>query len=207
MDKRERNRIARAKWRAEHREEHRASVKAWRLANPDAAREKDRRAAERRKAKKRAAREARLAATVAERAVAKSASAERARVRKHSHYLANREHVLEQSRKWREANPGKSATLQRAWRGKNREKVRANKRSRKAAKRITLVRELTKLQRGRCAYCRTRLADEFHVDHVMPLKRGGPDRRSNLQLTCVPCNLAKSAQHPIAFAQSKGMLL
>lgn len=207
MDKRERNRIARAAWRAAHREEHRASVKAWRLANPDLAREKDRRSKERQTAKRRAAREARLIATAEDRAAAQVARAEARCKDGRARYLANRERSLEQSRKWREANPGKSAALQRAWRGKNREKVRAAKRGRKTAKRVTLVRELMKLQNGRCAYCRIKLGSEFHVDHAMPLKLGGPDRRSNLQLTCIPCNLSKSAQHPITFARSKGMLL
>lgn len=113
----------------------------------------------------------------------------------------------EQQKRWREANPGKSAALQRAWKDRNREKVRTGKRARKSAKRITLVRELTKLQRGRCAYCREKLGDSFHVDHVMPLKLGGPDKRSNLQLACEPCNLTKNAQHPIDFARSTGRLL
>lgn len=114
---------------------------------------------------------------------------------------------MAQSRKWRADNPGKSAALQKAWREKNPEKRRSNKRARKAAKRITLVRELTKLQRGRCAYCRVRLGDQFHVDHVTPLKRGGPDHRANLQLACVGCNQSKGARDPVEFAQSKGLLL
>lgn len=207
MDKRERNRIARATWRAAHREEHRASVKAWRLANPETAREKDRRCAERRTAKMRAVREAGLLETAEARVLAKIASAETRRQKARVRYLTTRDVSLERSRKWREDNPGKSAALQRVWRQQNRERVRASKRARKTAKRITLVRELTKLQRGRCAYCRIRLSDEMHVDHVTPLKRGGPDRRSNLQLTCESCNLTKSAQDPIDFARSTGRLL
>lgn len=177
------------------------------MANPEKAREKNRRWAAQRKAKRHAAREARLAATIDERAAAEVARAEAKRERARVRYLANREANLEQSRKWREANPGKSAALQRAWRQNNRDRVRAAKRARKSTKRITLVRELTQLQRGRCAYCRAKLGDEFHVDHVMPLKLGGPDRRSNLQLACEPCNLTKSAQDPIDFARSTGRLL
>lgn len=113
----------------------------------------------------------------------------------------------ERQRIWREANREKARALQKAWRDRNQDKCRADKRARKVAKRITLVRELTKLQRGRCAYCPAKLDGGFHVDHIMPLKLGGPDKRSNLQLACEPCNLTKSAQHPIDFARSTGRLL
>lgn len=199
----EKGRSQSARWRAAHREQHRASVSAWRLANPEKARAKDRRAAERRKV-------ARLAKREAHRAAAAQAAPAKAAVRREkarAHYRANRERILEQSRKWRAANPGKSAALQKVWRDGNQEKRRASKRARKAAKRVTLVRELTKLQRGRCAYCRATLGNDFHVDHVMPLKLGGADHRSNLQLACESCNLTKSAQHPVDFAQSLGRLI
>jgi 5-methylcytosine-specific restriction endonuclease McrA len=113
----------------------------------------------------------------------------------------------EQQRLWRGANRDKARALQKAWRDRNREKRRNDKRARSTAKRATLVRDLTKLQRGRCAYCRVKLGTTFHVDHIMPLKLGGADRRSNLQLACETCNLTKNAQHPVAFAQSLGLLL
>lgn len=110
---------------------------------------------------------------------------------------------LEQGRLWRLAHPGHM----KEWKAKNRDKVRAAKRKRKVSKRKSLIDELSRLQRGRCAYCRCRLDGEKHVDHVMPLKLSGPDERSNLQLTCAPCNMAKSAHHPITYAQSIGRLL
>lgn len=113
----------------------------------------------------------------------------------------------EKSKAWREANRDRFLELQKEWRERNIEKRRAAKRSRKTAKRVTLVRELTKLQRGRCAYCCVKLGSDFHVDHIMPLKLGGPDERSNLQLACGPCNLSKSAKHPVAYAQSLGRLI
>lgn len=195
------------RWRAANREKHRASVRAWRLANLDKAREKDRRAKERMRAKRRMAREVRRLANTEIRAAAKEASREAKRRKARDHYLANRERILERGRKWREANRDKCMALQKAWRDRNQDRRRADKRVRKAAKRITLVRELTRLQRGRCAYCRVRLGNEFHVDHVMPLKRGGPDRRSNLQLACVDCNQSKAARDPVEFARSIGRLL
>ena len=51
--------------------------------------------------------------------------------------------------------------------------------------------------RNRCEYCR--LAQEgqeatFHVDHVIPLVRGGSSDADNLALACVSCSLRKGAR-------------
>lgn len=62
-------------------------------------------------------------------------------------------------------------------------------------------------QRGKCGYCRMKLGKRYHVDHIVPLARGGSNARRNLQILCVPCNKSKSAKDPIDFAQSKGLLL
>lgn len=42
-----------------------------------------------------------------------------------------------------------------------------------------------------CAYCETPLFGEYHVDHMLPLSRGGSNRWDNLALTCPECNLRK----------------
>ena len=121
--------------------------------------------------------------------------------------VARAERRRENARRWRLQNPERFALLIKEWKQRNADKIRASKRERKVAKRVTLVRDLTRLQRGRCAYCRCRIDANGHVDHIVPLKRGGPDRRPNLQLTCAPCNLAKNAKDPIDFARSTGRLL
>ena len=43
---------------------------------------------------------------------------------------------------------------------------------------------------GGCAYCG---ADWEHVDHVVPLARGGAHALANLVPACAPCNLSKGA--------------
>lgn len=69
------------------------------------------------------------------------------------------------------------------------------------------VKELMRLQRGRCAVCRVALAKSgVHVDHVMPLHRGGEHEGANLQLLCPTCNRAKSAKHPVDFMRERGFL-
>ena len=48
-------------------------------------------------------------------------------------------------------------------------------------------------QSSKCMYCGRKLGLRYlHVDHKTPVKRGGTDRVSNLQLLCQPCNSRKS---------------
>lgn len=50
----------------------------------------------------------------------------------------------------------------------------------------------------RCRYCGAAAADaKLHVDHRMPVSRGGTDDFSNLVTACADCNLGKHAFLPI----------
>lgn len=46
-------------------------------------------------------------------------------------------------------------------------------------------------QGGMCAYCETPLFGNFHVDHIVPLVRGGSNAWSNLAIACPSCNCSK----------------
>lgn len=99
------------------------------------------------------------------------------------------------------------------WRKRNPEKVKTygfNRRARKASGKLSIgiFGRLMMLQKGRCACCRGLLKIlKPHIDHIMPLARGGQNVDSNVQLLCSTCNLSKHAKHPIDFMQSMGMLL
>jgi len=57
------------------------------------------------------------------------------------------------------------------------------------------------LQSGLCFWCDAPLAqDDFHVDHLIPLSKGGKHERANMVLSCPTCNLRKHALLPMAFA-------
>lgn len=47
---------------------------------------------------------------------------------------------------------------------------------------------------GRCYWCRTAPATE--IDHIIPLRRGGPDAPANLAPACGPCNRSRGARTP-----------
>ena len=47
---------------------------------------------------------------------------------------------------------------------------------------------------GLCVHCGCALEyDDFHVDHLLSIARGGSDDEANLAASCPPCNLAKGA--------------
>lgn len=49
----------------------------------------------------------------------------------------------------------------------------------------------------RCEYCKLAQAGQearFHIDHVVPLARGGQTTPENLALACVSCSLRKGAR-------------
>lgn len=70
------------------------------------------------------------------------------------------------------------------------------------------ARAILAAQGHRCANCGTDLQKaKKHVDHIVPLARGGSNDKGNLQYLCAPCNLAKGARDPIEFAQAQGRLL
>lgn len=116
-------------------------------------------------------------------------------------------------------NRAKRNEATRRWRKRNPEKVKLGysvaKQKRRARKlggggtyTIKDVRELLVLQKHRCAYCRLKLANNYHVDHIIALARGGSNSRSNIQILCEPCNHKKHARDPIDFAREEfGMLL
>lgn len=53
------------------------------------------------------------------------------------------------------------------------------------------LRRLHGEQGGCCYYCEIRLDGKYHVDHTIPIARGGTNDPANLALACARCNLRK----------------
>lgn len=58
-------------------------------------------------------------------------------------------------------------------------------------------------QNGRCYYCDVDLNGTYHVDHKMPLVRGGSNDVANICCACPACNLAKHDMTEAEFRRNK----
>ena len=140
-------------------------------------------------------------------------------------YYANQEKELERARKRRKADPGMSKRWrdsnlahareqEQRYRDEHPEKGIEREHKRRARKRNAYVAPVTaadiahlmEQQRGRCPYCQCSIRDGYHVDHYVPLAKGGTHEPANVQLTCPTCNSRKGAKLPEAFAQERGKL-
>jgi 5-methylcytosine-specific restriction endonuclease McrA len=61
------------------------------------------------------------------------------------------------------------------------------------------VAALFKQQEATCL-CGADLNLGYHIDHIMPLARGGSDGPENLQLLCPPCNVKKGSKTMLEWA-------
>lgn len=111
----------------------------------------------------------------------------------------------------RRKESGAAAAQLRAYRSANPHKTREwqqNRKNRKSGRiEYGTIPKLMAVQRGMCAYCRVDIRSRYHVDHIVPLSKGGKHEAVNVQLLCAGCNLHKSNRDPIVFAQLSGRLL
>ncbi len=126
----------------------------------------------------------------------------------------NRERISEYAAAWRTANRERCREYEAAWRAANPEKDMAKARNRRARKRnadgtcsADEAAAIRVVQRDRCAYCSVKLRGGGHLDHIVPLSKGGSNWPSNQQWLCGSCNLSKQAADPIDFARRKGFLI
>lgn len=119
------------------------------------------------------------------------------------YYEANREVALRRTREWALANPARM----RAHRA-------ASTKVRKAAPRgdrraVVAMREHWLSERRiPCYWCGKRTSkDDRHLDHIIPLSRGGADSGGNLCVSCVDCNLRKNRKMPEEWAGQHEMSL
>lgn len=132
----------------------------------------------------------------------RSVDPEAYRTREREKRAANRAQVREVTRVWRLQNPERVARYRQrtaAWKKSNPVRVRelnARHEARKRGVEITPVtpahlRLLFEAQDGRCRYCRTPLGSNKHLDHRIPLSRGGEHAPDNVCWACSKCNLRK----------------
>lgn len=97
------------------------------------------------------------------------------------------------------------------WLTNNPERARALSISRSARRRARIaksdgswnaddVARMEVAQHGKCWWCPKLLNKKWHVDHRIPLAKGGSNFAANLVLSCAECNRKKSAKMPWEFS-------
>ena len=180
--------VATAKWRAKNTDRFNAAQAAYRLANAEKIKDRNKTyyADSPARSKQRFEKW-------------KAANPDRAKARHREYGAKNRELIVAKNKRWRAEHP---------------DEVRIHNHNRRARLRDRggrlskgLVAKLFELQRGCCACCGKPLGDDYHLDHRMPITLGGHNEDWNMQLLKSQCNTEKYNKHPIDFMQSRGFLL
>lgn len=66
----------------------------------------------------------------------------------------------------------------------------------KATVQLVIERNIAAHDQAQCCYCGVRLNifGEWHLEHLIPLSKGGTNEVGNLDLSCGKCNLSKGAK-------------
>jgi len=113
------------------------------------------------------------------------------------YYQKNKQRILANCKAYRERNPEKVRLMLRECRHRR----RAIEHSAEGSHTKEDILLQYKSQKGKCWWCGIELNDVYHVDHLVPLSRGGTDNPNNLVVTCQFCNLSKKDKLPQDWAK------
>lgn len=118
----------------------------------------------------------------------RAAHVEERKADRSARYAANKEKERAQQAQYFKNNPDQF----RADRAKRRALVRNAEGTYTAAD----IKAIYEKQEGNCYWCGKHVGKEYHVDHFMPLSKGGSNWPDNLVIACPQCNLSKGAKLP-----------
>lgn len=139
-----------------------------------------------------------------------------ARMRRWRECPENRAKSQEHSRRWMKENPDRARGQLNQWKERNPERWReisssasARRRARKRDSDAECFsrREIWDRDGNICLYCEGELTyDSWHMDHFVPLSRGGLHRASNCVVSCIPCNSQKHNSMPEEFIRARRLV-
>ncbi len=143
-----------------------------------------------------------------------AASPEWKKAHQRKYHQKHRIKLQEKQKIYNAKNPDLIREIKRRWKAKNKHQAHIDKHARRAREAGCIgkytaadLKRIRTMQKDKCAYCKTSLKASCHLDHIIPLARGGDNFPSNIQFLCGPCNMKKNAKDPIDFARSRGLLL
>ena len=122
--------------------------------------------------------------------------------KKRAYAQEHRAEAAERHKKWRHENKEHYNKKQAEWARNHPEWKRCLTRKRYALLKNSSgshsadqIQRIYARQNNQCNYCGKGL-EKGHVDHIIPITRGGTNYAANLQILCVSCNTSKSNKMP-----------
>ncbi len=139
------------------------------------------------------------------------ANPERSKVHRERYLALHKAVALAGVRRWRAANRERVSFLNQRWQKANPDRVKELHRERRARRTgaegkhtMADIRAKLRSQKSKCYWCKAALIldgeGKYHVDHVIPLSKGGSDGPENIACACPSCNLKKNNKMPWEFA-------
>lgn len=129
-------------------------------------------------------------------------NSEKVRKRNKCYREENYEEVREREKRYREENRREVLEGKKRYREENSEKLRGMDRRRRelqhhAMRSAPYAEEYVALiAKDPCSYCG---GEREHIDHIIPLSKGGTGDWDNLAPACARCNLSKGTKSPLEF--------
>lgn len=140
--------------------------------------------------------------------------AERHRKRTADYNKQHREAVKQRAKKYYEEHGNKIRSRVREWARVHPEEVKLAKKAYKANRRLSgplkikpsIVKRVFMRFNGKCLYCGKGIGLDYHLDHYLPISKGGTNDERNLVISCPACNLKKGNKAPREWWKTIGML-
>lgn len=126
----------------------------------------------------------------------------------------NRDRIKKRARLYHERTREQRMLITRNWAAAHPELRRAIRKAYKARRRqqesggdsTAIINKWERAAIKVCHWCGVKCPKLYHIDHYLPLSKGGRHEVQNLVIACRKCNLRKSARDPYDFAASMGRL-